>query len=95
MNAGKDFVNRIDLLLKQKKEKRQTLADFAGISVQAFTNWSIRGNFPPSDIAVKIAEYLNTTVEYLVTGKNPENAEKIAAVKEQLLQAIQQLDELH
>lgn len=30
----------------------------------------VRASIPPADVAVKIAQALNVTVEYLVTGKN-------------------------
>ena len=92
MNSGKDVVDRIDTLLKNKNQKRQALADYAGISVQAFTNWSSRGNFPPSDIALKMAEFLNISIEYLITGKKPDNSEKIKETKELLLKVIENLD---
>lgn len=92
MNNGKDVVDRIDTLLKNRNQKRQALADYAGISVQAFTNWSSRGNFPPSDIALKMAEFLNISIEYLITGEKPDFLEKIKETKELLLKVIENLD---
>ena len=94
MNTGKDVVDRIDTLLKEKNQKRQTLADYANISVQAFTNWSSRGNFPPSDIALKIAKFLNVSVEYLITGENTDYSEKIDKIKDALLGVIRDLDDI-
>jgi len=36
-----------------------------------------RASMPPADIAVKIANVLGVTVEYLVTGKKPPEKEKL------------------
>lgn len=87
MNTGKDVVERIDTLLKQKKQKRQALADYAGISIQAFTNWSSRGNFPPSDVLYKISQYFGVSMEYLVTGFETDTATKeLAELKRKLIE---------
>ena len=65
-----DFYTRIDDLLKEKKANQKDLAESIGLaSAQVFTNWKSRNSIPSADIAYKIAAYLNTTVEFLVTGK--------------------------
>ena len=69
-----DVFQRIDDLLKEKKISQKELAQNIGLSsAQVFTNWKLRDSIPPADIACKIADFLGTTVEYLVTGeeKNP------------------------
>ncbi|MCR5494824.1 MAG: helix-turn-helix domain containing protein [Treponema sp.] len=40
-----------------------------GIDTSIMTAWKKRGTIPAADICLKIAEYLGTSVEYLVTGK--------------------------
>lgn len=43
-----------------------------GINKRTLDNYlREKGSMPPADYAVKIAKALNTTVEYLVTGKYP------------------------
>ncbi|WP_187427629.1 helix-turn-helix domain-containing protein [Treponema phagedenis] len=61
----------MDTLIIKNNTKRQSVADYANIRPQAISNWISQQSLPRVDTAVKIAEYLNTTVEFLVTGKNP------------------------
>lgn len=51
--------------------KVKDLANKTGISPRTLEGYlGSRASMPPADIAVKIANALNVTVEYLVTGKN-------------------------
>lgn len=51
--------------------KVKDLANKTGISPRTLKGYlGSRASMPPADIAVKIANALNVTVEYLVTGKN-------------------------
>jgi transcriptional regulator with XRE-family HTH domain len=52
--------------------KRKAVADAIGISLQPFTSWSKRGSIPSADIAFKIAKYFNVSVEWLLTGEDPD-----------------------
>jgi len=64
-----DFVNRIDEVLLSKNLKRAALCLDLELSQTAITDWSRRGTIPAGDICLKIAEYLNVSVEWLITGK--------------------------
>lgn len=80
-----DFYNRIDEQLKVKKISQKDMCNGIGISAQAFTNWKSRESIPSADVALKIAQYLNTTVEYLLTGSESNIlAEENATLKETL-----------
>ena len=63
-----DFVQRIDTLLKSQKKNRNDLYNDLNIPKNLIGQWKQRGTIPSADIACKIADYLNTSVEYLVTG---------------------------
>ena len=65
-----EFVERIDDLLKEKNLKRAALCDAIGLTHSAITDWKKRGTIPAGDVCVKIAEYLDVDVEYLITGKH-------------------------
>lgn len=67
-----DFVNRIDLKLKEKNVKRQAMYDDLNLNHSAVTAWKKRGTIPSGDICLKIANYLNVSVEWLLTGNEPE-----------------------
>lgn len=65
-----DFYMRIDNLLKSRKATQKELCAYLGLSsVQIYSNWKQRDSIPSAETAVKIAQYLFTSVEYLVTGK--------------------------
>ena len=70
-----------DMLVKE-------LAAKAGISHHTLNNYlNVRGHIPTLDVAVKIAQALNVSVEYLATGKEspqakiPMNRETITLVQ--------------
>lgn len=42
-----------------------------GISPQSISNWKTRNTIPKADDLYKIAKYLNVTMEWLLTGENP------------------------
>lgn len=66
---GENLVNRIDELLEMRGEKRQDLCDNTGISLQAISNWKKQDSLPAVDSAIQIANYLEVSVEWLITGK--------------------------
>ncbi len=61
---------RLDELLKERNSAQKDLSAYIGLTTpQILANWKQRGSMPSADIAVKIAQFLGTTVEYLVTGE--------------------------
>lgn len=67
MNA---IVERIDDLLKRRNEKRKDLCRGLGMAENNISAWSSRGTIPAADILNDIAIYLDTSIEYLLTGKD-------------------------
>lgn len=63
------FSERLEALLKSKSMTQTELSELVGCRRQTISDWKKNGSFPTSDIAVKIAKVLDTTVEYLVTGE--------------------------
>ena len=66
---GMQIVDRIDRLLKERKLNRVSLADSIGIKPQNISAWSVRGTVPAGDICLKIADFLNVSAVWLITGK--------------------------
>lgn len=61
-----------DRLKELRKESGSTQAEFAkklGVSIYTYRNWEQGRNIPDTSMLVKIADLLNTTVEYL-TGRS-------------------------
>lgn len=74
----KNFYNRIDELLKEQKKTKEDLANTIGLSsVQIFYNWKNLKKVPDVNTAFLIANFLNTSVEFLLTGKNTIESENL------------------
>jgi transcriptional regulator with XRE-family HTH domain len=70
-----DFYDRIKQLAKETKGL--TVQEFVlslGLNHDSYYSLKRAGNLPRADEALKIAQALNTSVEYLVTGTEPENS---------------------
>ena len=66
---GMQIVERIDRLLKERKLNRVALAEAIGIKPQNISAWSVRGTVPAGDICLMIADFLNVSAVWLITGK--------------------------
>lgn len=62
------FIERLERLLKESHTTQAALADSIGLRRTTISDWKRNGSYPSADVAVKIAEKLDTSVEYLVTG---------------------------
>lgn len=69
LTNGMLIVERIDNLLKERNLNRVVLAEAIGIKPQNISAWSVRGTVPAGDICLKIAEYLNVSIVWLISGK--------------------------
>lgn len=68
-----------EIYCKLRDEKSVKDADIAretGITKSTFTDWKNGRSMPGTDKLIKIAEFLEVSVEYLKTGKEPEKKEK-------------------
>ena len=69
MYVMNDLYTRIDTLLKERRLTQKDLSEYLGLSsVQRYANWKQRNTMPAADTALKIAQYLGISVEYLLTG---------------------------
>ena len=86
-----EFWNRIKIMIKKEKLTQESFAEKCNIKPATLQSWITRQRLPDAFDTYKIAQALNTTVEYLVTGKetNP-YAEENKILKEKL-SSIQKL----
>lgn len=70
MNA---ILERINQSLKEKGKSRRALCEAIGISTSTYYTWEKRSNPPDAENLAKIADYLCTTADYLLTGKEPDS----------------------
>jgi transcriptional regulator with XRE-family HTH domain len=65
---GTAIVERIDRMASETGTSRTELAAKAKIAKNSFANWAKRGTVPPADAALVIADELQCSVRWLVTG---------------------------
>lgn len=69
---GMKIVERINEICKKKGIVRKEISNTLNMPDNCFSNWSARGTIPAADIALKIAKYLNVSLEWLITGTESE-----------------------
>ncbi len=92
-----NFWERVENLLDQKGINKKTLASEAGIDSSNISKGLKSGGSPSADTAVKIAKFLDTTVEYLVTGADSRLSESQQKQLDTLLRytkTVKSLDKL-
>ncbi len=70
MDDTNSFWQRVNTLIKQKGTTQNAVSVQCGFNPRRLQNLSAGNRLPDCDEAVKIANVLNSTVEYLVTGKD-------------------------
>lgn len=71
MNDNKymeSFSDRLFYILEKRGISQVQLADRTGISQNAISSWKSRGTIPKADDALRIADILGVSIEYLILG---------------------------
>lgn len=63
---------RLFQTMEEKGKKAADLCKLLGLGTAATTAWKKRGTDPPAKYIVQIAEFLEVTPEYLLTGSDPQ-----------------------
>ena len=72
-----DFFDRVkDLTKKNTTLTLRAFIESQGLNYETYYSGKRRDNLPRADEALQIAQALNTTVEYLVSGNEPENSKQ-------------------
>lgn len=89
-----DISSRIDSLLSENNLKRIDLVRGTGIGESTIRAW-VKGVTPSAEAACKVAKYLGVTVEWLVTGEEKNDCQKIDISEEEraLIDIFRHLDE--
>ena len=83
-----DFYERVKNLVKEHGLLLTPFLQSIGINYETYKSARRMNNLPRADEAVAIAEALDTTVEFLVTGKNKTRG------KPELLEALEELEQM-
>lgn len=62
------FITRIETVLKIENKTRKELCEYVGVSAQAFTNWKQQSSLPSVETAIKISNFLQVNLEWLING---------------------------
>lgn len=89
------FGDRLKKLREEKKMNQQELADFMGKSNKTvISSWELNKNQPTLQEIEKLADYFQTSTDYLIRGKSPviseTNSDYITIPKDELI-ALQRL----
>ena len=82
------FWINVNSLIKERQTTQEIICNQTGISLNTLRGWVSKGVLPRVDEAVKIAKALNTSVEYLVTGKDYDPKTIIKDYLESLLRSL-------
>ena len=86
------FIDRLELILNQKQLSKTELADSLNIRRPTLSDWKKNGAVPAADIVFKIAEYLDVSAEWLVTGKI-KDAQELPPEEKDLLKFFRKFSE--
>jgi transcriptional regulator with XRE-family HTH domain len=67
-----DFWTRLKTEIKEKNTTQEWLAGKIGVPFGTFRKWLTRKTYPDLKQGLEIAELLNTSAEYLITGSGPD-----------------------
>ena len=88
------FWNNVKKRIKELNTTQEWVCNQSKIVLGTMRQQITHSRFPPVDEALLIAQALNTTVEYLVTGEDSTHGEKITEIKNLLLQINENLDKI-
>lgn len=84
------FWDNVKTILSQNKILQKDFADKLGYNLSTLKNQMARNISPSVDEAVKIAQALGTTVEFLVTGEESNKAQQeLDTLKQKLKELIE------
>lgn len=84
---------RIQQLRKEKGYSQTELANTAGISYAQLSRYENKGAQPPAEVLKRLANALDTTVDYMISGDTEEKA-KEALNDTELLRQFKEMDQL-
>jgi transcriptional regulator with XRE-family HTH domain len=86
------FWENVKKEIKMQNTTHEWIAKKAGISFNTFQGWISKAIYPRVNEAVRIAQALNTSVEYLVRGTVKDNTKAIDIICKQLLEIHNRLN---
>lgn len=63
-----DFAKRIEFLLDLQGKRKADIVHALNIADSTVRSWWTKDSIPAADVALKVAKFLNVSVEYLIDG---------------------------
>jgi transcriptional regulator with XRE-family HTH domain len=83
------FYHRLEPLLSERKMSQKDLAEIAGVTPPSVFEWKNEGTMPRADTAIKIADYFNVSVKWLILG---EKEKELTQNERNLIDGFRKLD---
>jgi transcriptional regulator with XRE-family HTH domain len=81
---AKTFWDNVEPLRKAKNLTQEELSNIIEVPFRTFQGWLSKGILPDVEQAARIAAALDTTVEHIVTGKEPDTSRKYRKALEEI-----------
>lgn len=65
------FLDNLTEIMSKKNVTQRKICEICGFTESSFWAWK-KGSLPKVDAALKIAQFLGTSVEFLMTGEHPQ-----------------------
>lgn len=69
---------RVHTLLEEKGKRQKELADFLGTRASTVNGWKQGNKTPSSELLLPICEFLDISIEYLLTGEERNTVKQIS-----------------
>ena len=86
-----DIMNRIIERLKEINRTQADICNYIGINYSVFTTWKKRGTEPPTKYLIKICEFLDVSLNYLLTGEDESETFRDDNKEQEMLSLLRRL----
>ena len=86
---GKTFIERLEQLLQVRGISGAALCKEIGLSNSIFSSWKKSPNLPAAETLVKIADYFDVSLDWLIKGEENRKIKKISDVGRRLADMVE------
>lgn len=87
---SKNFFTRLDILLSRKNMTLGRLQEEAGLAHGTLSVCRNRGNLPSAETMVRIADVLDTTLDYLLAGRLPTLENNLSPLETKVIERMRE-----
>ena len=87
------IIERIIAIMEYKQLKYSDLANFLNINKSVVSTWKKRKTNPPAELLVQICDFLQVSLDFLITGETDESNIKLNKDEHYIIKLYRQLDD--